>query len=1136
MLHRVLFFSCVLSVALVEVSARPTTSTEQAARAILEKNCSACHGAARMSGLDLRQRETLLKGGTRGPALIPGKAEESLLYQAASHSGELKMPPQQDQLSSEDLEILRQWINEGAPWSSAETVHTQSVNSSWWSFRKLQPPPIPTTKNVTWVRNPIDAFILAKLEEKGLPPASQADKRTLIRRATFDLTGLPPTPEDIESFLSDDSSGAFAKVVYRLLASPHYGERWGRHWLDLVRYADLPDAYRYRDWVVNAFNRDMPYDQFIRYQIAGDLIPPEDSKGINAEGIIATGLLVIGEWGAGEADKPKMITDIVDDQIDVVGLAFMGLTTACARCHDHKYDPISTEDYYSLAGIFFSTHIIPDPGSNTHGTKRLRVPLLPKVELDKINRHKERIAQKERQLKAEADQEYRKFAESLVPETARYMMAAWGYKNRPNAEHDLSLAAFAAERKLHPYALQQWLEEFEYRLLKTPIRDIKVRRPRGQKGVLVWSHGTKSEVESFSTPWVGVNSNTLPVGILTEDSMGNTRSSIILWERTVAVFPPATDGVVVGWKSPITGTVTVSGRLRDADNVCGDGIRWTIEHESSARKRSELVSGGFPNGGQQTLEDAAESLPVIEVNPGEMLRLEVKPKANNDCDTTLIEWTISEENGDRVWDLTKDIIDDLHEELTGKGNPHADRLGNSDVWYFFDSGENQAFAKWNRTLQKVASGKLVWSAVEEAAREYQQALECAAVAKQAQQRKSEPTEGLPAGRGACPQDHFPQFYDKLSPRSPFWLNPRDDLKYLPPAGRNHLARLRSELDELKTELNLTIPYALAAQEGGVPKSSHEGIGDVQVHIRGSYKRLGEKVPRSFIRAIAGGNQKPITEGSGRMQLAQWIASPDHPLTSRVMVNRIWQHHFGEGIVRSPNNFGRMGDSPSHPELLDFLATQFVDTGWSLKAIHRLIMLSATYQQSSRPSPEILREDPDNHLFSRMNRRRLESEAIRDALLAVSESLDRTSGGSAYKDIFTPRLTLYLAITRSVGTSFNSQFDAPDAAAVTGKRAVSTVTPQALFILNHPFVLQQARALADRIAKEEPAGTEKSKIHRLYTLLYGRPPQSDEIEIALRLLGQNKETKRSSGAGVANSLTWEEYCHILLAANEFIYVD
>jgi hypothetical protein len=760
---------------------------EKQVRPLLIERCLECHGDKKpKAGLRLTSRANLLKGGDSGPAAVEGQPEESLIIQAIRYDDEPKMPPK-GKLKDQEIAVLTRWVAMGLPWPETKAIvlapSSAASKSSrfsdeqrrFWSFQPLQNVVPPETRDTNWPQTPLDRFILAALEANGLTPAAPADKRSLIRRATFDLTGLPPAPEEVEAFLADPAPDAFARVVDRLLASPQYGERWGRHWLDLVRYADSRDArgigglddigeaWRYRDWVVHAFNRDLPYDQFLIDQLAGDIVPASQPGAVNVEGLVATGLLTIGEWGTGDADKEKMMTDIVDDQIDVVGRAFLGLTLTCARCHDHKFDPIPTEDYYGLAGIFFSTHILPDPGAKTAGSPMLRTPLVPKAQVEAFQRHK-----------AQAD-------------------------------------ALAAHLKA----------------------------------------------------------------------------------------------------------------------------------------------------------------------------------------------------------------------IAGNGDESA----------------------------------------------------------------------------------------------------------LPAETRGALADLRAALAAWRALGPPPIPVALAAQEGGVPKSAHEGIHDARIHIRGSYLRLGPVVPRHFPRILAGDKQPPIGQGSGRLELARWIARPDHPLTARVMVNRIWQYHFGEGIVRTPSNFGTLGERPTHPELLDWLARQFVASGWSIKAMHRLIMLSSAYQQSSHPSAEALRLDPDNRLFSRMNRRRLESEAVRDSLLAVAGRLDRTMGGPSYRDLAQPRRTLYLMTIRSDRSSFGPLFDAADAAAIVDRRTVSTVAPQALFLLNNPFALDQARALAQRILKVD-LSDDRARIDYAYHLLYGRPATAEEIAIGLEALrdGADQPTERKAES------SWEIYCQLLLCANEMIYID
>jgi hypothetical protein len=781
---------------------------EKEVRPLLIARCYKCHGeVAKPKGkLRLTSRDSILQGGESGPAAVAGKPAESLLIQAIHYTDALKMPPT-EKLPNGEIDMLTRWVQRGLPWpesttraSGAKVASGASSNPStsggadyqiteeqrkFWSFQPVKDVPPPEVRDVAWTTTAIDRFILNKLEEKGLRPAPPADKRTLIRRATFDLIGLPPTPEEIDAFVNDNSSDALAKVVDRLLASPQYGERWGRHWLDIVRYTDsfdarilngpgsvmdVSEAWRYRDWVVNAFNRDLSYDQFIVDQVAGDILASRERDSVRLERIIATGMLAIGNWGGGDADKEKLLTDIVDDQIDVVGRSILGLTIGCARCHDHKFDPIPTADYYSLAGIFFSTHILPNVGPKTDGPPMLRIPL-----------------------------------------------------------------------------------------------------------------GSPQEIE--------------------RQAQSNAR------------------------------------------------IAGLEKHLQSAR----------PTG---------------------------------------------------------------HQEL---------------------------------------------------------------------------------GRNLLPQvTHF----------------------IVAVAGKIRVDGLEKELADLKKQAPAPLTFANGAQEGGVPESPQAGIHNVRIHIRGSYSRLGDMVPRRFLRILAGDQQAPIREGSGRLQLARWLVSPEHPLTARVMVNRLWQHHFGQGIVRTPSDFGKQGERPTHPELLDYLAKRFVESGWSIKALHRLIMLSASYQQSSDPFPETRSADPDNRLFGHRDRRRLEAEIIRDNLLAVAGQLDFTMGGKATRDFNSLRRSLYQMTVRSDRAGFGPLFDMADSTAPVPTRAVTTVAPQALFLLNHPFVMKQKTYLAQRILQDERIHDNRARIKKAYMLLFGRPPTEEELGIGLDFLIRQGSTTDA----------WESYCEILLCANEFIYVD
>jgi hypothetical protein len=1089
---------------------------EKEVRPLLAERCFDCHGGKKTrGGLKLTSRAGIIQGGDTRPAAVPGKPDESLLIQAVRQTGDLKMPPKA-RLSDREITRLRRWVEMGLPWPetpaaagarSGDDPFTEEQHR-WWSFQPVRVVPPPPVKDRAWPRSDIDRYVLARLEARGLRPAPAADKRTLLRRATFDLTGLPPTPAEIDAFLADDTPDAFARVVDRLLASPHYGERWGRHWLDVVRYTDsfdarilsgagnimdIPESYRYRDWVVDAFNRDLPYDQFVINQIAGDLLPAPRPGELNVPGIVATGMLAIGNWGGGDADKEKLLTDIADDQIDVVCRGFLGLTMACARCHDHKFDPLLTDDYYGLAGVFFSTHILEDPGPKTNGPPMLRIPLLSPREEARRKEEAARVAQLEKEVKQLRDEQQAAALRELLGQTGRYMTAAWDYQHRGREQAAATVAGFAAERGLHAGALRQWIEYLglgEYRLLNRPLSNIA-----GQPGLLGW----RGDADN---PSATVNTTDQMIAF----------STIKMPPRSVAVHPSPTGGVAVAWRSPLTGTVTVSGRVADADATCGDGIAWVVRQRQAGGAR-DLASGDIANGGAQDLSAGKDGgrLAAVEVQAGETLLLVVLPKANYFCDTTVVELAVQERDGARrSWSLTQDL-------LTGAAsNPHADRHGNAEVWSFHDmagsgtAGEaapGSALARWRQAVADAARGLAGRADIEKAAAAVQEVLTAA-----------DPAKGPEA-----------RLYQELtSERSPFRPAVQDGVAASPEA-RGQLARKSAELAELQRQLAVRVPFVHGVQEGGCPKSPQAGIHDVRIHLRGRYDRLGKLVPRHFPRILAGTDQPPITEGSGRLQLARWIASPDNPLTARVIVNRVWQHHFGEGLVRTPGNFGKLGEPPTHPELLDYLAHRLVADGWSLKALHREIMLSAVYRQSSVAPEETVKADPDNRLWGRMNRQRLEAEAIRDSLLAVAGRLDRTLGGKATQDFNTNRRTLYFMTIRSDRTSFRELFDAADPTAIIDKRTVSTVAPQALFLLNHPFALAQAKALADRVLREAPAN-DAGKIGRLYVLLFGRPPGEQELHIGLTLLAGSAAQPRP------REKAWEEYCQVLLCTNEFIYVD
>jgi Protein of unknown function (DUF1549)/Protein of unknown function (DUF1553)/Planctomycete cytochrome C len=1116
---------------------------EREVRPLLVERCYKCHGnlAEPKGGLKLTDRAAVLKGGDSGPAAVPSKPAESYLVETIGYREALQMPPD-GKLTDAQIATLTKWVELGLPWPESTSSEPTPADSGprpyeitdeqrqFWAFQKVRVAPSPTVEEAAWPRSEIDRYILARLEAEHLRHAPQADRRTLIRRATFDLIGLPPTPAEVEAFLADESPEAFAKMIDRLLASPRYGERWGRHWLDVARYtdscdardlalnalSDVKDAWRYRDWVVAAMNRDLPYDRFVIDQIAGDLVEPATPERLNVDGQTATGFLAIGPWGNGDADKEKMLTDIVDDQLNATSRAFLGLTITCARCHDHKFDPIPTADYYSLAGIFYSTRIIPDVGPKTGGALMLRIPLLSGTQLAAREQGKQRLNDLKSQANSLIEEDYRLQAKNLLGQTARYLMGVWDYQHPAEPAAKGPIDQFAAARQLDPRLLTQWiayLGQSEPNLLsETRINS------EGVIGTHAWGNGNGGE----------------PVFKVNTTDVVAARLSWQIPPHSAVVHPSPTSSVAVAWRSPIAGVVRIRGRVADGDPNGGNGIGWTIARRLG-HGTQKLLSGLIDNGGKQDLAALPniQSLDQVEVQPGDILWLAISPRGDYGYDTTVVELEISEAiPGGRTWSLARDVIPDPLDD--GHGNPHRDALGNADVWQFFELAgvsENSANVEpdspldhWFAAVAGVNAGPGKRALVEQVAGEIERT-------------------ALAAAPGDPRADRW--LNELISANGP--LRPADKLneKNISEVSRQRLAELRGQIAAGEKEFAESLPTANGAQEGGVPGTVYEGLHDARIQVRGSYLRLGESVPRRFPRILAGDEQTPISQGSGRMELAKWLANADNPLTARVMVNRIWQHHFGEGIVRSANNFGKLGERPSHPELLDYLADRFVKLGWSIKAMHREIMLSATYQQSSIGETGTVEHDPDNRLLGRANRWRLESEAIRDSLLAAAGRLDLAMGGPALRDFAAPRRTLYLMTIRSERSGFGVLFDGADPLLPVEARTVSTVAPQSLFLMNNEFVVAQAAALADRILAESPAAAEavgttvdakagaepreRASIERLYQLLYARGVTDREAAVGRDLLAARRAVSDERTA-------WIAYCQVLLCANEFIYID
>lgn len=814
-------------------------------RPVLAAKCGSCHGPASMAGLRVDSREALLQGGARGPAIRPGDSAASLLIRAVTHADpKLKMPPG-GRLAESEVEALRQWIDAGAPWPQ-RAARPAAPSRKHWSFEPVRSVSPPLVEPPEWAGSAVDRFLYARMKAQGLSPLPRAAPRTLIRRVTLDLTGLPPDPEQVAAFERDPSPEAFARVVDRLLSSPRYGERWGRFWLDIARYSDdklnstqddpRPNAFRYRDWVIQAFNEDMPYDLFVKAQIAGDLLPHADKY----------------EPGVGFY---AMSPEFQDDRVDATGRGFLALTIGCAQCHDHKFDPIPQKDFYSLLGVF-------------QNTKLHETPLAPEAEVKAWDARKKEIDDLDAAVKAFVKAQALSLAEVLAHRTADYLRAA--------RSEDPEAAARAAE--LDAETVRRWSEY----LTKPPEHSYPLDDPERFAREALRVFARKKEIDELNLIRLGGS----------KDREVLSQANLVSLEREEYVL----------WR-----------------DLYGD-------------------KGLFYYG----------------------------------------------------------------EEQIGR----------------FLSGE------WKRHL------------------ETQQAR-------------------LRALREALP------------PRYPFLHSLRDVEK---PA-------------------------------------------NMRIHLRGNPENLGEEAPRRFLQVLCEGEPPLFQRGSGRLELAEAIANARNPLTARVIVNRVWRHLFGRGLVGTPSNFGALGEKPSHPDLLDYLASRLVALNWSLKGLQRELLLTRAYATASASrDPEFARNaaiDPANVCLWRGHRERLDAEALRDSLLWASGRLELSVGGPPGKlEPGYRRRTVYAFVSRRKLDPFLGLFDFPNPNNTAEKRLSTNIPLQRLFFLNSPFILEQAEAFAARLL-----GPPEARIEQAYRTLYGRLPEPAE---------------RQWGLDFTRRVGWREYAQMLLASNEFTF--
>ncbi|MBC8326009.1 MAG: DUF1553 domain-containing protein [Verrucomicrobia subdivision 3 bacterium] len=906
---------------------------EKKIRPVLVSECYKCHSAEKKIKGELRLdwRGGWQKGGESGAAIIPGRVGKSLLIQAIRHAdADLKMPPKK-KLTAAQIADFEKWVAMGAPdprTSSKSTNEEKKLNltaaRTFWAFQAVRKLPAPKVKQTDWPRTDTDRFVLSALEAKGIKPVRDADDLTLLRRIYFDLIGLPPTPAQMAAFERAaivNRQAAIENTVDTLLASPHFGERWGRHWLDVVRFSEstgggrtllMKDAWRYRDYVVNAFNADKPFTEFIREQIAGDLIPGGTLEQ-QRERLTATAFLLLGPTNYELQDKTILEMDIVDEQLDTMGKAFMGLTIGCARCHDHKFDPIRTEDYYGMAGIFKSTKVVIHSNVST-----------------------------------------------------------WNKRPLPMSAKEAALA------EKHAAAI-----------------------------------GAKQKV----------------IAALKKQLGGKTGGPV-----PVASLP----GIVVD---------DLQAKLK------GD---WTRSTSNQGYVGANYIHDGAVGKGDKSVTYRVKI-------PGDgkfEVRVAYTHGTNRDAKVPVL---IRHADGE----VTKFIDQTKRPPIDG----HFISLGTFD--FLVGEWEAVVISTKGTTAHVIADAVQMLS-------------------------KNAPAVAKPAPK---------------------------------PEGKAAQAMLKKMEAELKALQKTAVkqPQIIAADEG-------ENPGDIQIAIRGNAHNAGPKTPRSFIRVLNRGPE-PIIDAktSGRAELANWLASANHPLTSRVFVNRVWHHLFGKGIVPSMDNFGHSGRLPTDQALLDHLAARFVDEGWSVKKLIREIVLSRVYQLSSESGDSNQEQvDIENKLHWRQNRRRLQAEAIRDAVLSVSGQLDTKSGGNTIKPGTTTeygyqfedtRRSLYAPVFRNTPLEILAVFDFADPNLVVGERTTSSVPTQALFLMNSPFVRTQAAAAAQRLLTEK-LPNDPARIRQAYRQTLGRSPTAREREIVLKFLAHKTDPIHA----------WTQFFHGLYASLDFRFLN
>ena len=1215
-------------------------------RPVLISTCLRCHGDLKTSaGLRLDSREALTQGGDSVAAVVPGEPEESLLIQAIRRGdGVSAMPPDKDKaLRPDQIEDFVAWVKAGAVWPAQASSFQAEKH---WAFEPVRSPTVPEVRTLGWADTRVDRFVQARQEADGVEAAPQTDRLTLIRRATFDLTGLPPTVDELDSFLEDSSPVAFEKVLDRLLASPAYGERWGRHWLDVVRYADtagetadypVPDAWRYRNYVVDAFNADLPYDQFLQEQVAGDILAYTEPAERFAARATATGYLALSRRFGFDSENYHHL--MIQDTIDTVGQSFLGLSLGCARCHDHKFDPISTQEYYALYGIFDSS-IYAFPGSEQKPRIRSRLPIVSRQDAQRRWReHQDKLAAVRTQLQAAGQPVPQAQLASLLEMDGNFELQApaaggsngvlvppWRYQGK------IAVTTSAQSPFQNVYSggrvgvslpaghdhseMEQAVHGLEDHIPVFLNLDFRVTSPpQGQDGRYGVSLGPLQS-KPVVIVWISRDSLTLQTGEtllsepapvspgqwqnlqLTLDMESRTLKGLLGTPDCTVELPPValSGGVERPWQvlkvqshgdvpaleldnlavrdtsfAPVSlapavsasGMPDIAALARELQSLAGiDGdlelqtegappsTPWNPGPNSlvviSANSQSPFrncygpgkLGIHLPN--RQEYDGFGLSLPPQEPDPDGRLHIsfDFRCASQNAGD-----------NGSWRYYLGQ-----------GAGPNPAVELFFNGTSFFQRAGENVAavapleIGRWYQVQlvldlrQKTYRGIL-------ASTDHQVPFEGRLAAQWNGMIDYTFIDSYGHIPGVRPALDVDQIMIRSTPL-PMPNAPAPDVNGQAPnreralAIRDQIQALKRQSEQLSREysdllVNGPFPMAYGVTEG----TPH----NVRIQKRGEPDQPGEEVARGFLRVLGGTTLPVETPGSGRLELAQWLADSSNPLTARVMANRIWLYHFGRGLVKTPNDFGLRGQPPTHPELLDHLATEFMHKGWSIKAIHREIMRSATYQQSSQTDQTRsngVELGAVEKLYAAFPERRLSAEEIRDAILAVSGELDRsvtrehpfpsplTWGFSQHGPFLAVyghnKRSLYLMTQRLKRHPFLALFDGADPNASTPQRQTTTVPTQALFFLNDPMIHATSGKWATRLFSL--GSHEQARLDLAWRQGLGRPPSAAELAEAVEFLNAYRlELAAEPVKESAEIRALAAYLRSLLASNEFEYV-